>query len=138
MSFERDASHWLNRFSPEEWITAAMGELRRAEEAYARFDARAGLAGCIRAAGMALNGALIVAPNAAWGRTYVEHVKALGEDTSPRVPSAVRDACKVLVSARPPSHDLLSLRSKAGDAKIVDAARDVMAHAYAVVHGKRA
>lgn len=137
MAFEREASHWLRRLSPEEWITAALGELRRAEEAYARSDARAGLAGCKRAAGMALNGALIIEPNDAWGRTYVEHVTALSHDDTPRVPDAVRAACKVLLETLPPSHDLLSLRSKAGDAKVIDAARDVMAHAYAIVHGKK-
>ncbi len=135
--FERDASHWLRRLTPEEWISAAMGELRRAEEAYARSDARAGLAGCKRAAGMALNGALLVEPNDAWGRTYVEHVRALARDHGERVPEAVRAACKVLLETLPPSHDLLSLRSKAGDAKVIDAARDVMAHAYAIVHGKK-
>jgi HEPN domain-containing protein len=122
---------WLRKFSPDEWISAAMGELRRAEQAYARSDARAGLAGCKRAAGMALNGALIVEPNAAWGRTYVEHVAALAKED--KVPEAVRAACKVLVETRPPSGDILSLRSKAGDEKVLEAARDVIAHAYAVV-----
>jgi HEPN domain-containing protein len=135
-TFVRDESHWLKKFSPDEWITAAIGELRRAEDAYARRDARAGLAGCKRAAGMAMNAALIVAPNDAWGRTYVEHVTALANDEG--APQKVRASCKLLLELHPPSHDLLSLRSRASDAKIVEAARDVMAHAYAIVHGKRA
>jgi len=122
---------WLRKFSPDEWIAAAMGELRRAEAAYGRSDARAGLAGCKRAAGMALNGALIVEPNAAWGRTYVEHVAALAREE--KIPEAVRAACKVILETRPPSSDLLSLRSKAGDEKVLEATRDVIAHAYAVV-----
>ena len=131
----KDPSDWLRRLEPDEWIGAAMGEVRRAEEAYARGDARAGLAGCRRAAGMALNGALVVEPNEAWGRSYVDHLVALAKDGG--VPEAVRAACKVLIEARPPSSDILSLRSKAGDAKIVEAAKDVMAHAYAVVTRSR-
>ncbi len=79
-TFVRDESHWLKKFSPDEWIRAAIGELRRAEGAYARNDARAGLAGCKRAAGMAMNAALVLAPNDAWGRTYVEHLMALAKD----------------------------------------------------------
>jgi hypothetical protein len=130
-SFERDPAHWLKRLSPDEWISAALGELRRAEEAYARNDARAGLAGCKRAAGMALNGALLVEPSEAWGRTYVEHVTALAADTV--VPDAVRSACKVLLETHAPGSDVLSLRSRSGDARVIEAARDVMAHAYAVV-----
>jgi HEPN domain-containing protein len=131
MAFERDPTHWLRRFSPDEWISAALGELRRAEEAYKRSDARAGLAGCKRAAGMALNGALLTEPNEAWGRSYVDHVTALSKDEA--VPPAVREACKVLLETHPPSSDILSLRSKAGDARVASSARDVMAHAYAVV-----
>jgi hypothetical protein len=122
---------WLRKFSPDEWISASMTELRQAEAAFARNDAQAGIVGCRRAAGMALNGALIAEPNPAWGRTYVEHVVALAKEE--KVPEAVRAACNVLMEARPPSSGLLSLRSKAGDEKVLEAARDVMAHAYAVV-----
>jgi hypothetical protein len=133
MAFEKDATHWLRRLSPDEWISASLGELRQAEAAYARNDARAGLAGCKRAAGMALNGALLVEPNEVWGRSYVDHVAALASDTS--VPEAVRAACKVLLETHGHQRrsDVLSLRSKAGDTKVLDAARDVMAHAYVVV-----
>ena len=63
MGFERDASHWLFKFSADEWIRAALGDLKRAEQAYAQRNARAGLAGARRAAGMALNGALVVEPD---------------------------------------------------------------------------
>ncbi len=122
---------WLRKFSPDEWISASMTELRQAEAAFARSDAQAGIVGCKRAAGMALNGALSVEPNPAWGRTYVDHVTALAKEAN--VPEAVRAACKVLLEARPPSSGLLSLRSKAGDERVLEAARDVMAHAYAVV-----
>jgi len=131
MAAPKDPSHWLRRFSSGEWISASLAELRRAEEAYARSDARAGLAGCKRAAGMALNGALLVQPNDAWGRSYVDHIAALANDEA--APEAVRAACKLLLETHPPSSDILSLRSKAGDARVIDAARDVMAQAYAMV-----
>lgn len=129
--FARDPGHWLLRLSPDEWIAAAMGELRRAEAAYAKNDARAGMIGAKRAAGMALNGALRVEPNEAWGRSYVQHVEALAKDDG--VPPAVRSACVVLLESKAPGSDLLGLRSKAGDARVLEAAKDVMAHAYAVV-----
>ena len=122
---------WLTKLSPNEWISAALGELSRAETAYARHDARAGIAGCKRAAGMALNGALSVEPNEAWGRTYVEHVEALAKDAS--APEAVRAACGVVLEAKAPTSALATLRSKSGDAKVVEAARDVIAHALYVV-----
>lgn len=131
MPFVRDASHWLNKLSPEEWIRAAMGELRRAEEAYARKNGRAGLAGARRAAGMALNGALIVEPRESWGRSYVDHLLALkaDEDELPRV----REAAALLMDTPLPGGELVALRSGRSDDKILEAARDLMAHAYAIV-----
>lgn len=130
-SFVRDPGHWLLRLSPDEWISAALGELGRAEAAYAKNDPRAGVVGAKRAAGMALNGALLVEPNEAWGRSYVQHVQAVAKDDG--VPKAVREACVTLLESKAPGSDLLGLRSKAGDARVLEAARDVMAHAYAVV-----
>jgi hypothetical protein len=129
--FVRDPSHWLRRFSPDEWIRAALGELRRAEAAYRAGNTRAGAAGVKRAAGMALNGALLVEPDEAWGRSYVEHVEALARDT--RVPEAVRAACSAVLEARPPSMDVVVLRTPRGHAAVLEATRDVIAHAWAVV-----
>lgn len=129
--FERDADHWLFRLSPDEWITASLGELKRAEEAYAKHDVRGGLAGAKRAAGMALNGVLILHPNEAWGRSYVEHVQALSTDES--APEPVRAACKVLLESAAPGSTLVGLRTKSTDGKVIEAAKDVMAHAYALV-----
>src|ERR1700690_879120 len=65
--FKREKDHWLRRLSPSEWISAAQGELARSEKAWASGDARAGAVGLKRAAGMALNAALIVEPDEAWG-----------------------------------------------------------------------
>jgi hypothetical protein len=129
--FRRDEAHWLLRLSPNEWIAAGLGELSRAEKALAAGSARAGFVGVKRAAGMALNGALIVEPDEGWGRTYVEHVQALARDE--RVPLAVRDACKTVLEATPPAGDVVPLRTPRSHAHVVEAARDVIAHAWAVV-----
>jgi hypothetical protein len=129
--FVRDPSHWLRRLSPDEWIRAALGELGRAEEAYGHGNARAGAAGVKRAAGMALNGALLVQPDEGWGRTYVEHIEALARDG--RVPNAVREACRTVLGAAPPTGDVVSLRTPRAHVTVVEAARDVIAHAWAVV-----
>ena len=131
--FTRDESHWLYKFSPDEWIRAATGELRRAEEAYARNNARAGLAGARRAAGMALNAALIVEPDEAWGRSYMDHLLALRRGEDAAVPKAVTDACAVLIETPLPGGELVALRTASADVRVLEAARDVVAHAYAVV-----
>jgi hypothetical protein len=131
MPFVRDEAHWLNKLSPDEWIKAALAELRRAEEAYARKNGRAGLAGARRAAGMALNGALIVEPNEALGRSYMDHLLALKGAAS--APARIREACTILLETPLPGGELVALRTASADEKILEAARDVMAHAYAIV-----
>ena len=128
---DTDSADWLRRHSPREWIQVALAELRRATVAFESNDVGAGLAGCKRAAGMALNGALLVEPDEVWGRSYVDHVRALSADA--RVPAAVRDACNVLLEARPPNPHLLILRVPRSNDRAVEAAKDVMAHALAVV-----
>jgi hypothetical protein len=133
MTFVRDETHWLFKLSPDEWVRAATGELRRAEEAYAKRNARAGLAGARRAAGMALNGALIVAPNEAWGRSYMDHLMALRADASQGTPARVREACALLVETPLPGGALVALRTSSSDERVLEAARDVIAHAYAMV-----
>jgi HEPN domain-containing protein len=129
--FTRDETHWLNKLSPAEWIRAAMGELRQAEQAYARKNGRAGLAGARRAAGMALNGALIVEPNDAWGRSYMDHLTALKGDTT--VPPRVVEACAILLETPLPGGELVALRTANADERVLEAARDLLAHAYAIV-----
>lgn len=130
--FTRDATHWLFKLSPDEWIRAGLADLRKAEGAYAANDPRAGLAGAKRAAGMALNGALIVEPNETWGRSYVDHLMTLSRDDG--VPERVRAACRALTeSAAPAASKLVTLRTSSTEHRILEAARDVIAHAYAVV-----
>ena len=129
--FARDPSHWLRKLSPDEWIRAAMSEVKRAQAAYDQGNVRGGAAGAKRAAGMALNGVLLVVPNEAWGRTYVEHVEALGKDVD--APPAVRAACGVVLDAGAPSHGVVVLRTPRSQAAVLEAAKDVIAHAWAVV-----
>ncbi len=131
-AFAKDPNHWLYRLSPDEWVRAALGELRAAERAFQMRNARAGLAGARRAAGMALNGALIVEPNPAWGRTYVEHVAALARGGD-ALPEAVVEAARLLTEAPAPGAALVALRSRGADERLLEAARTVMAHAYARV-----
>jgi hypothetical protein len=127
---ERDPDHWLRKLTAREWVQAGLGELRRASEAYRMRQPRAGHAGARRAAGMALNGALRVAPDESWGRSYMEHLSAVAR--SAEVPEEVREAARLLVEA-PPGGALVALRSASGDERLLEAARTVMAHALAVV-----
>ena len=131
-TFVRDESHWLLKLSPDEWIRAGLSDLDRAKAAYDANNPRAGLAGARRAAGMALNGALIAEPDERWGRSYVDHIMALARD--PAVPERVREACRELTAASAPSAaKLITLRTSSQEQGILEAARDVIAHAYAVV-----
>jgi HEPN domain-containing protein len=129
--FTRDPAHWLLRYSPDEWIRAALAEVKRAEQAFARGDARGGAAGVKRAAGMGLNAALILEPDERWGRSYVDHVQALARDE--RVPEAVRAACRGVLDARGPGTDVVVLRTPRSGEAALEAARDVIAHAWTVV-----
>ncbi len=129
--FERVPGDWLRRFSPDEWIRAALAEVRRSEAAYEKGDLRGGAAGLKRAAGMALNAALLVEPRESWGRTYVEHLSALADE--PSVPEAVRAACRAVLDAKAPSAGIVSLRTPRANEQTIDAARDVIAHAWSVV-----
>lgn len=128
-----DPSHWLHRYTPREWIRAAMGELVHARNAYGQRNARAGLAGCRRAAGVALNGVLAAHPEDAerWGRTYMEHLEHLAADEES--PEAVRDAARRLLSTPLPGGEIVALRTAKSDEAALDAAETVMAHAYAIV-----
>lgn len=131
-TFVRDENHWLFKLSPDEWIRAGLADLRRAEEAYKANSPRAGLAGAKRAAGMALNGALIVEPDDSWGRSYVDHLNALARDKG--VPERVREACRELSETLPAgAPKLVTLRTHSAEHRMVEAARDVIAHAYAIV-----
>jgi HEPN domain-containing protein len=124
---------WLTRLTPEAWIRQGLGELSRAEERLAQHDRAAGVLGLRRAAGMALNGALAVHFRD-WGRTYIDHLRAVAQEQD--VPEAVRAAAKLLNDIqleRQPN--VVRLTPPSEGARWVEAAKTVMAHAYAVVHG---
>ncbi len=93
----RDPSHWLYRLDAEEWLRAAATELARAEDALLRKQHRPGVAGARRAAGMAWNAVLVGDEDAAYGRSYMDHLHALVGDA--RVPEPVRAAAQALVAA---------------------------------------
>jgi len=128
--FARDPEHWLHRLSPDEWVRAALAEVKRAAAAYARGDLRGGAASVKRAAGMGLNGALIVEPDERWGRSYVDHVQALSVDAD--VPEAVRAACRAVLHAGSAGEVVVLRTPRTGEPEL-EAARDVIAHAWTVV-----
>jgi hypothetical protein len=122
----RDPDHWLYRLTSDEWLRAAEHELVRATSSFQSRQQRGGVAGARRAAGMAWNAVLAETdpPDAAYGRSYMDHLQALAAD--PTVPEAVRLAAKVLVEA-PLTQQLLALGRP--DLHVADAARTVVAHA---------
>ncbi len=128
-----DPEHWLYKHTPREWIRAALSELERAKGALDARDRKAALATCRRAAGMAINGmlALDVRPIDVYGQSYMDHIVALSNDAE--APKVVRESAKLLVETPMPGADVVLLRTANTDNKMLDAARDVMAHAYAMV-----
>jgi hypothetical protein len=144
---------WLLRFSPSEWIHAALAELEQAEAAAANGDMAGAVASCKRGAGMSLNALLRLEaagelpPRIAWGRTYVEHLRALTADAE--APDAVRAAAAGVLAAKSGPAALVTLRLGAqrasvgradgaghpggGRPLVVEQAHDVIAHVYALV-----
>jgi hypothetical protein len=130
---EAASPSWLTRLSPEEWLRQGLTELGRAEARVVSHDRAAAVLGLRRAAGMALNGALAVRPRD-WGRTYVEHLRAIALDSD--APEAVRQAAQLLNEIQLDKlPNVVRLTPPSESARWVDAAKTVMAHAYAVVHG---
>ena len=124
---------WLTRLPPEDWIRQGLTELSRAEARLLAHDRSGGVLGLRRAAGMALNGALAVRFRD-WGRTYIDHLRAIADDTE--VPEPVRAAAKLLnevpLEKQP---NVVRLTPPSETTRWLEAAKTVMAHAYAVVHG---
>jgi HEPN domain-containing protein len=130
---ELEGPAWLTRLPPEAWIRQGLTELGRAEARLREHDRTAAILGLKRAAGMALNGALCVAWRP-WGRTYVEHLHAIATDDS--VPSAVREAARLLNDVSLDKQPgIVHLTPPSESARLLEATKTIMAHAYAVVHG---
>lgn len=105
--------HWLLRLSAKDWLKAAERELELAQtQSRSR---RKALTHVRRGVGMALNGVLVASHTAeeidlehaesVWGRSYIDHIKALrGEVASDApipsrlVPAAVRQAADELMA----------------------------------------
>ncbi|HLV20609.1 MAG TPA: hypothetical protein VKZ49_07000 [Polyangiaceae bacterium] len=126
-------SELVRRRSPEQWIALSLQELSKARAAFGQRDATGGISGAKRAAGMALNAALVVRPRPSWGRTYVEHLRALSDDAA--APPPVQRAARELLGARGPSSGVIGLGTPGRDERLIEAARTVMAHGYALAFG---
>jgi HEPN domain-containing protein len=120
----RDPSHWLHRFDAGEWLRAAENELKRAEQALAAKQQRAGVAGARRAAGMAWNAVLVGVEDESYGRSYMDHLQALAKDE--RAPEPVRAAARQLLDA-PLATDVVPLGK--GDTRHAGAARAIVEEA---------
>jgi hypothetical protein len=117
-----DPNHWLLRLDAAAWLAAATNELTLCDQHLTRRAYRPAITHARRAAGMALNAVLVRdaarasegAPDAGarapfdrWGRSYMDHLKALPGD--PAVPEAVRVAAQLLVDTPPAPPALVSL-----------------------------
>lgn len=138
----RDPTHWLFRLSPDEWLRAGMRELSIAKESLQRHAQRPALASARRAAGMGWNAVLALEenPDARFGRSYADHLRALADgaalDTSDPtpIPAEVRAAAKRLMddpAAGP--QKVVTILTPGRDARIFDAAETVLAEAWSRV-----
>src|SRR3954447_10670274 len=93
----RDLTHWLHRFDAEEWLRAAENELRHAEDALLRKQQRPGVTQARRAAGMAWNAVLVGHEDETYGRSYMDHLRALSKAAA--IDEPVRAAAASLLEA---------------------------------------
>src|SRR5207247_2618383 len=114
-------THWLHRLDAEEWLRAAVNELTRAEAALLRKQHRPGVAGARRAAGMAWNAVLVAHEDSAYGRSYMDHLRALVADAS--VAEPVREAATALLEA-PLETNVIPLGR--GDTRMAECARVIV------------
>jgi hypothetical protein len=149
-----DADHWLWRLSAREWLEAGEREL---ELARAQLGARrTAITHARRAAGMALNGALVAMAaqgwsrercETAWGRSYIDHLRTLaapapeprhpfGPDLSEACRQACRQACRSLLAIPVmPNTDLVRLvaRKDAAAAEAIEHAAAITSTCAAVI-----
>lgn len=123
-----DDRAWLTRLDAVGWVRAGLAEVGKVGSSH---DPRAVVAGCKRAAGMALNGYLLLEFDAAWGRSYVDHLRAAAVDA--RLPEAVRARAKYVLEAEPPQATLVQLRSRRTTDELVEATKDIVAWVYAEI-----
>lgn len=117
--------HWLFRLTAEQWLDAADNELRGAQTALLGKHQRTGVTHARRAAGMAINAVLRLAPDDAYGRSYMDHLQALHRD--PAQSAELREAAHRLLTV-PITPQLVTLGPK-GDTKPADFAARIFAYA---------
>ena len=125
----KDPTHWLYRFSVEEWLAAADNELRLCAEALGRRAFRPGVTLARRAAGMAWNAVLIVHPLEIerFGRSYMDHIVALAGDEA--IPDEVRAAAHELRDTAPAPPTLIKLGGPAVQMAPLEAATRLVSYA---------
>lgn len=128
-----DPTHWLYCKPPRAWLQSSMEELSRVHSALSTRDHKGALATCRRAAGLALNAMLCSAErlDERYGRSYMDHIQALSTD--PSAPEAVQNAAKLLLNTPTSSPGFTVLRTVRKDHELVEATKDIMAHALALL-----
>jgi HEPN domain-containing protein len=118
-----DGGHWLYRLDADQWLAAAETELAHCHETLLRRAFRPAVTHARRAAGMALNAAMVREPRPGWGRSYMDHVIAVASDEA--VPEEVRAAAAFLrdTPAAPPA--LVPLGKP--DLRVMEAAGRILA-----------
>ena len=133
-----DPTHWLHRLDAAEWLAAAATELDLAQAALARRATRVGVTHARRAAGMAWNAVLVVAPDDRYGRSYMDHVVALASQADAAddvIPADVRGAARLLRDTPPRPPELVTIGKP--DMSPLQAANVIVAYARAVVERAR-
>ncbi len=125
-----DPTHWLYRLTAEDWLRAAEGELLQAARALAARKQREGLTYARRAAGMAWNAVLVRELDESYGRSYMDHLRALSRDE--RRAEDLRASARALLEA-PMTLELVPLGP--GSTALADAANLVVSRARAEVEG---
>ena len=126
-----DPTHWLHRLSAAEWLAAAATELDHAQAALARRATRVGVTHARRAAGMAWNAVLIVAPRrtiataaATWSTSWRWRRPT---DAGGDIPDDVRAAARLLRDTPPRPPDLVTIGKP--DMAPLEAARAIVDYA---------
>lgn len=119
------AEHWLYRLSPAQWLAAADNELLASQQAFLVKQHRTAVTHARRAAGMALNAVLALQFDERYGRSYMDHLKALSQDAA--VSAELRDAATRLLSL-PIQSQLVTLGPR-GDAKQAEPAALILGYA---------
>ena len=126
---EKDPSHWLYRFTSDEWLRASAHELIHARRAFLQKAQREGVTHSRRAAGMAVNALLWHRLDETYGRSFMEHLATLMNDA--KVPDPIRQAAGALVGMSLKA-ELVTL-GKTGDPTRVEPAERILAWAKQLV-----